>query len=72
MKSTKQLPGSLPPGCDLDSPLTKEQAAIWLQVTDAKLVGLVHARLIPAITFDRQNWRFHPRTCLEFWKKGIR
>jgi hypothetical protein len=70
VKNKEQLPGCLPAGCDLDATLTKPQAAIWLQMSEEKLAGLVHANLIPAITFDRKNWRFHPRTCLEFWKKG--
>lgn len=70
MKTTKQLPGGLPPGCDLDSPLTIEQAAVWMQMTVEKVTACIHARLISAVMFDRKNIRVIPRHCLEFWKKN--
>jgi hypothetical protein len=67
-----QRPGCLPDEYDLDSMLSKEQAAIWLQMKETKLASLVNARLIPAVTFSRKNWRFNPRTCLEFWARKLR
>ena len=59
----KQQPGCLPPGCDLDSMLTVEQAAIWQQVplsTFRKRLATMPGR----VRYSRKCVRIHPRTHL--------
>lgn len=63
-----QLPGNLPDGFTLDSMLTLDQAATWLQVRAASLKR--KARSIPGISGVKHLRRMHPRTYLE--TKGIK
>jgi excisionase family DNA binding protein len=48
----------------LDSLLTADEAAQWLQVSESQLRRLVRAKRIPAVMLGRKILRFHPRTIL--------
>ena len=63
-----QSPGNLPDGCTLDSMLTLDQAAVWLQWRPATLKR--KARTLPGISGVKHQRRMHPRTYLE--TKGIK
>ena len=60
----KQPPGALPSGCNLDSMLTVEQAAIWQQVPLATFRKRL-ASMPGVVRESRKFIRIHPRTYLQ-------
>jgi hypothetical protein len=64
MKSTPQLPGTLPKGYDLDSLLTVAQFAVWQQVAESTARSAL-ASCKGVIRRSREWVRIHPRTFLE-------
>lgn len=49
---------------DLDTLLTPEEFAKWVQETPRWAMDQARAKKIPAVKLGKQ-WRFHPRTVLE-------
>lgn len=67
-KSTTQLPGCLPKGCNLDSLLTPEQFCIWQQAGQ-DWFKRKKSKLAGVIKMGRNMTRVHPRSYLE---KGVK
>lgn len=49
----------------LDSMLTTEQCAKWMQLSDKEINKKAASRIIPAIPISSVTYRFHPRTIIE-------
>lgn len=60
------MPKSRPndPKTDLDSLLTPEQCAAWLQMKERVLLANVRLGRIPVVKVNARVLRFHPRTIL--------
>jgi hypothetical protein len=69
MKTSPQLAGQLPKGCDLDSLLTVEQFATWRQISP--LTAQRKISNTPGVIIEsREDIRIHPRTYLDARIKG--